>query len=97
MKGVFLGYSRRTGSSSASYRRLTDLGELAEARDLLRLALASDQQTFPAGHLNIAIVQQNLAIVLWNIGEWDEARRLAQPAYTATLATFGPDHATTAL
>jgi hypothetical protein len=31
------------------------------------------------------------------LGEFEEARVLAQQAYAAALATFGPDHTTTVL
>ena len=71
---------------------LRRLGEFAEARDLLRKALASDQQSFPQGHPHIATDQANLARVLHDLGESTEARDLMEKAYTATLASLGPDH-----
>jgi tetratricopeptide (TPR) repeat protein len=74
---------------------LQDLGELEEARDLLRKALDSDQKSFEPGHPSIAIRQSNLALVLQDLGELEEARDLAQKAYETFLNKFGPEHPNT--
>jgi tetratricopeptide (TPR) repeat protein len=71
---------------------LQDLGELKDARDLLRHALAADQNNFEPGHPTIAIRQSNLAMVLKDLGELKEARKLAKKACDTFLATFGPQH-----
>ena len=74
---------------------LQDLGELEEARDLLRQALESDQKSFEPGHSSIAISQSNLALVLKDLGELEEARDLAYQAYDAFLNRLGPGHSYT--
>ncbi len=71
---------------------LKDLGELEEARDLLRKALASDEKSFEPGHPSIARSQSNLALVLQDLGELEEASGLAEKAYKAYLNLFGPNH-----
>ena len=71
---------------------LKDLGELEEARDLLRQALESDQKSFEPDHPSIAISQSNLAMVLQDLGELEEARDLAYQAYEAFLRKLGPGH-----
>ncbi|GJQ59459.1 MAG: TIR domain-containing protein [Candidatus Scalindua sp. AMX11] len=74
---------------------LQDLGELEEARDLLRDALNSAQKSFEPGHPSIAIRQSNLALVLKDLGELEEARDLAHQAYEIFLIKFGPQHPNT--
>jgi hypothetical protein len=74
---------------------LKDLGELPEARDLLRAALASDQRSFEAGHPSIALRQSNLALVLQDLGELPEARELMIQAYGSLQAKLGDDHSQT--
>jgi hypothetical protein len=71
---------------------LQDLGELPEARDLLRKALASSERSFEPGHPSIAISQSNLALVLQNLGELPEAHQLLQSAYSIFLEKYGADH-----
>ena len=70
---------------------LQDLGDLEEARDLLRAALQADQKTFEPGHPNIALRQSNLAMVLADLGELKEAKELLTRAYQALLKNYGPD------
>jgi tetratricopeptide (TPR) repeat protein len=72
-----------------------DLGELEEARDLLRQALASDEKSFEPGHPSIALRQWSLALVLKDLGELEEARDLLRKSYSAFLERFGPYHAHT--
>jgi tetratricopeptide (TPR) repeat protein len=71
---------------------LQDLGQLEEARDLLRKALASDEKTFEPGHPSIASSQSNLALVLKDLGQLEEARDLLRKAFREYLDRFGPDH-----
>ncbi|MEE8584426.1 MAG: tetratricopeptide repeat protein [Acidobacteriota bacterium] len=70
---------------------LKDLGELEEARDLLRTALESDQRSFEPGHPTIAVRQSNLALVLKDLGELEEARDLLRAAHKSLLEGYGPD------
>ena len=44
------------------------------------------------GHPSIAISQSNLAMVLQDLGQLEEARDLLRKAYRAYLGRFGPDH-----
>ena len=74
---------------------LKNLGELEEARDLLRLALASAEAAFEPGHRSIARSQSNLATVLTDLGELEEARDLLREAYRSLLDQLGPNHPNT--
>ena len=86
------------GHSSIAVRQsnlatvLKDLGELAEARDLLRKALASDEASFEPGHPTIAVRQSNLATVLKDLGELAEARDLLRKALASDEASFERGH-----
>jgi hypothetical protein len=46
----------------------------------LRRALASDEKTFEPGHRSIATRQSNLALVLQDLGQLEEARDLLRKA-----------------
>ncbi len=76
---------------------LKDLGELEEARDLLRQALESDQKNFEPGHSSIAIRQSNLAAVLKDLGELEEARDLLRQALESDQKNFKPGHPSIAI
>ena len=69
-----------------------DLGELEEARDLLRQALESDQKSFEPGHPSIARSQSNLALVLRDLGGLEEACDLSHQVYETFLIKYGPGH-----
>jgi tetratricopeptide (TPR) repeat protein len=71
---------------------LQDLGELKEARDLLRKALESAQKSFELGHPTIAIRQSNLAVVLKDLGELKEAKDLLRKALESAQKSFEPGH-----
>jgi tetratricopeptide (TPR) repeat protein len=71
---------------------LKDLGQLEEARDLLRAALESDQKSFEPGHPEIAKKQSNLALVLKALGQLKEAKTLANQAYHSFLEKLGAEH-----
>jgi tetratricopeptide (TPR) repeat protein len=71
---------------------LQDLGELEEARDLIRAALEAAKETFSPGHPTIAKRQSNLALVLADLGELKEAKELLTRAYHSFLEKLGPDH-----
>ena len=76
---------------------LQDLGELEEARDLLRKVLASGEAAFEPGHPSIATVQSNLALVLRDLGELQEARDLLRKALASDQAGFKPGHPSIAI
>ena len=71
---------------------LKDLGQLEEARDLERKALASAEKTFEPGHPSIARSQSNLALVLKDLGQLEEARDLLRKALASAEKTFEPGH-----
>ena len=68
---------------------------MEEARELLRKALASDEKSFEPGHPSIARSQSNLALVLKDLGELEEARELLWKAYSASLERYGADNPAT--
>ena len=59
---------------------------------VLREARASDEKSFEPGHPSIARSQSNLATVLQDLGELEQARNLLRKAYSASLERFGADH-----
>ena len=71
---------------------LTDLGEPAEARDLLRKALAADEASYEPGHPSIATDQSILGVVLKELGELAEARDLLRKAYRSLHDKLGPNN-----
>ncbi len=71
---------------------LQDLGQLEEARDLLRQALASAEKSFEPGHPSIARSQSNLAMVLQDLGQLEEARDLLRQALVSNEKSFEPGH-----
>jgi tetratricopeptide (TPR) repeat protein len=71
---------------------LQNLGELPEARDLLRKALASDEQRCRSGDPSIARDQSNLASVLRELGELSEARDLLRKALASDEQSHPPGH-----
>ncbi|MCP4751501.1 MAG: tetratricopeptide repeat protein, partial [Proteobacteria bacterium] len=71
---------------------LQDLGELEEARDMLRISLESIQKSFEPEHPSIARSQSNLARVLGDLGELEEARDLLRMALESNQKSFEPGH-----
>ncbi|NIM11068.1 MAG: tetratricopeptide repeat protein [Candidatus Aminicenantes bacterium] len=71
---------------------LLALGELEEARDLLRSALEADQKTFEPGHPTIVTSQSNLAMALQDLGELAEARDLLRDALESYKMNLEKDH-----
>ncbi|MDY6930577.1 MAG: tetratricopeptide repeat protein, partial [Halobacteriota archaeon] len=57
-----------------------------------RRALILSEENYDPGHPSIAISQSNLALVLQDLGDLEEARDLSYLAYRAYLEKFGPDH-----
>jgi hypothetical protein len=54
--------------------------------------LASAEQSFAPSHPSIARRQSNLAGVLQDLGQLEEARDLLRKAYSTLVERFGPDH-----
>src|SRR5205814_9689712 len=65
--------SRLAGSLGMHYQAL---GRYSGAKRLLREALASDEKKFKPGHPSLATRQSNLAALLRNRGQLEEARDL---------------------
>ena len=76
---------------------MQDLGQLDEAGDLLRQALASDEKSFEPGHPNITVRQSNLALVLKDLGQLEEARDLLRKALASDEKSFEPGHPSIAM
>jgi len=71
---------------------LKNLGQLKEAEELLRRALASYEKNFEPDHPEIAISCSNLATVLKNMGQLKEAEELLRRARASYEKNFEPDH-----
>lgn len=68
------------------------MGRFTAARHAHSRALASAEKSFEPGHPSIAISQSNLALVLQDLGQLEEARDLLRQAYSASFERYGPDH-----
>ena len=68
-------------------------GKLAEAASWLRQAMASSQRQFGAQHESHRLAQSELADVLKEEGQWEEARQLYASLYTASADRRGADAA----
>jgi tetratricopeptide (TPR) repeat protein len=71
------------------------MGRFTAARHAFSRALASDEKSFEPGHPSIAIRQSNLALVLKDLGQLEEARDLLRQAYSASLERYGSGHPNT--
>ena len=60
-----------------------------------RNSLDLSEKAYAPGHRTIATSQSNMALVLEDLGELEEARDLAQKAYRTFLNKFGPGHPNT--
>ena len=58
-------------------------------------ALALDEASFEPGHPRVATSRSNLALVLMDLGEVEEARALLTAAYGALRRSPGESHPTT--
>ena len=79
------------------HRSLTDrfvgrVEDLWKLHDLLQKELASAEASFEPGHPSIATRQSNLALVLKDLGELEEARDLLRQALASAEASFEPGH-----
>ena len=68
------------------------MGRYSDARRTKSAALASAEKTYEPGQPEIAIGQSNLALVLQDLGQLEEARDLLRKAHQTYLSRFGPDH-----
>lgn len=80
------GYLSRHYSKLGTYRLSEKYG---------RKSLLLCEERYPRGSAEIAISQSNLALVLKDLGELEEARDLAYQAYDAFLNRLGPIHSYT--
>ncbi|HEX4769555.1 MAG TPA: tetratricopeptide repeat protein [Bryobacteraceae bacterium] len=55
------------------------------------------EKSFEPGHPSIGTSQSNLALVLKDLRQLEEARDLLRRAYSASLERYGPDHPKTKL
>ena len=76
---------------------LNDLGEYAEAKDLLEKAMVSDEKNFGEAHPTTAIRYSNLATVLQDLGDYEGAKALLEKALISDEKNFGESHPTTAV
>ena len=60
--------------------------------DFARTALEKAERSFEAGHPGIAISQSNLALVLHDLGQLEEARDLLRKALASFEAKFESTH-----
>jgi tetratricopeptide (TPR) repeat protein len=67
-------------------------GRYLLAKSFLRDALSRSERTYAPGHPPVARIQSNLATVLWNLGELEQARDLAREALASAEARYAPGH-----
>ena len=68
------------------------MGRFIAARHAFSRALASDEKSFGPGHPSIATSQSNLALVLRDLGQLEEARDLLRKALASDEKSFEPGH-----
>ena len=68
--------------------RLLDWADYAQAEPLYREALALRQTALPAGHPDIATSLNNLAVLFYTTGRFDEAA----PLFLEAIQILGPEH-----
>jgi tetratricopeptide (TPR) repeat protein len=68
------------------------MGRFTAARDAFSRELTLDEKSFEPGHRSIASSQSNLALVLQDLGQLEEARDLLRRAYSASFERYGGDH-----
>ncbi|MBM3737443.1 MAG: tetratricopeptide repeat protein, partial [Acidobacteria bacterium] len=71
---------------------LRDLGEHAEARKQIELALESDLRQFGPDHPNVATRHNNLATILYFLGDFPGALREIDQALAIRRKTLPPAH-----
>ncbi len=76
-------------------KQYLSLGRYRLAERFLRKALELDQGAFEPGHPSIATRQSNLALVLKDLGELEEARDLLEASHASFKRKFGQDHPNT--
>lgn len=75
---------------AGSYLRVH--ARLADARSLLETALAIDEAACEPGHPDVVGALNNLAQILWDLGEFAEARELQARALAIDEAAYGAGH-----
>ena len=75
---------------------LRERGELADAEPYLREALALKVELFGAISTEVTPTQNNLALLLWDTGQPDEAIRMLTLALEGNRQIWGDDHLTVA-
>jgi tetratricopeptide (TPR) repeat protein len=75
----------------------TTLGRYLLAKSFFRDALSRSERAYAPGHPDIAIRQSNLATVVWDLGEPEEARDLLHKALASDEASYAPGHPTIAI
>ncbi len=73
------------------------LGNLAEARSLLRRAIAIEEKAYDADHPTLATSYSNLAVVEQALGNLAEARSLLRRAIAIEEKAYDADHPTLAI
>ncbi len=68
------------------------LGNLAEARSLLRRAIAINEKAYDADHPTLATSYSNLAVVEQTLGNLAEARSLLRRAIAIEEKVYDADH-----
>jgi len=74
-----------------------DLGDFAEAEQLLRRALAIDERVFGDDHSEVAVRLNNLASLLIDTNRFDEAEPLMRRALAIDKRVLGGDHPSVAI
>jgi tetratricopeptide (TPR) repeat protein len=92
------GYERRQSqvrccSHAIDYfKKREQAANISDERATLRKALAFAEKSFEPVHPSIARSQSNLALVLKDLGQLEEACDLLRKAYSASLERYGTDH-----
>jgi len=74
---------------------LKDMGDYAGAKELLEVALLSDQTNFGPDHPNTARSSSNLALVLQALGDYAGAKEFLEVALNILENSLGPSHPNT--
>jgi tetratricopeptide (TPR) repeat protein len=73
------------------------LAQFAEAKEFHERSLAIEEAAFGSDHPSVAILANNLACALQDLGDLAQARTLLERALKIGEAAFGPDHPSVAI
>jgi tetratricopeptide (TPR) repeat protein len=73
-------------------RTLQAIGDYARAKDLLAMAIQSDEKNFGENHPYTAVRYSNLALIFRDLGDYVNAKSLLEKAVSANEANFGENH-----